>query len=92
MRESPLNQRKRIDTDALAGSHKTPQYRSGLSVFITAKEDPVVAAYCYAADRALGAVVVDLEICVLSVAGEGDPVLQGVTNRPPLWDLRQYPV
>src|ERR1700687_4825231 len=60
---------ERIDSDALTGSHETPQHRGGLAALIAAKEYPVVAAHCYAADRALGGVVVDLEISVLAVAG-----------------------
>src|SRR5204863_9371970 len=68
-RESVLEPDKRIDSDALTGSHEAPQHRGGLAAFITAKEHPVVPAHCYAADRPLGSVVVDLEISVLAVAG-----------------------
>jgi len=60
---------ERIDSGALTGSHETPQHRRGLAGFITAKENPVVAAHCYAADRPLGGVVVDLEISLPAVAG-----------------------
>ena len=67
--ESVFEPGERIDSDALTGSHETPQHRRGLAAFITAKEYPVVAAHCYAADRPLGGIVIDLEISVLAVAG-----------------------
>ena len=44
---------------------------------ITAKEHSVIAAHCYAADRALGRVVVVLEISALALAERG-AALQGV--------------
>ena len=43
---------ERIDADALTGSHETPQHRGGLPAFVAPKENPVVATYGYAADRA----------------------------------------
>ncbi len=67
--ENIFEPNERIDSDALTGSHETPQHRGGLAAFITAKEHPVVAAHCDAADRTLGGVVIDLEISVLAVAG-----------------------
>ena len=57
-----------IDSDALTGSHKAAQQRGGRAAFITAKEHPVVAAYRYPADGALGSIVIDGEISVLTVA------------------------
>jgi hypothetical protein len=48
---------ERINSDALTGSHETPQHRGGLAAFITAKEDPVVAAHCYATNRAFGGIM-----------------------------------
>src|SRR5262249_40392682 len=69
-----------IDSNAVTGSHETPQHRGGLAAFIAAKEYPVVSADGHAADRALGGVVVDLEISVLAVAGQRRPVLQAITH------------
>ena len=62
-REDVFEPDERIDSDALTGSHKTPQHCGGLATVITAKEDPVIAAHCYAADRALGGVMPILGLC-----------------------------
>ena len=78
-----------IDSGPLAGRHQTPQHRSRFAALVAAKEHPVVATNSYAADRALGGVVVDLEISVVAEAGQRRPVLQGVAHRPPLRTLRQ---
>ena len=56
---------------------------------VATKEHPVVSAYRHAADRALGGVIVDLQISVLTVAGQRCSVLQCITHRPPLWAFRQ---
>src|SRR5262249_7381646 len=57
-----------IDSQALTGCHKTPQHRAGAAALIASEEEPVVAAHRYAANAALGVVVVDLQIAVLAVA------------------------
>src|SRR5260370_39101888 len=84
-----LEQSEGIDTNPLAGSHEAPQYRGRRAALVTAKEYPVVAAYCHAADRALRGVIVDFQISVLTVARQRCPVLQGIAHRPPLWTFRQ---
>src|ERR1700693_2712945 len=87
--EDVLEPGEGIDSDALTGSHEAPQHRGRSTALVAAKEQPVVAAYRHAADRALGGVIVDLQISVLTVAGQRCPVLQRVAHCPPLWAFRQ---
>ena len=53
-----------------------PQHRGRCATLVATKEHPVVSAYRHAADRALGGVIVDLQISVLTVAGQRCPLLQ----------------
>jgi hypothetical protein len=39
-----------IDSDSLAVSHEATHSCGGPAAFITTKENPVIAAYCYAAE------------------------------------------
>src|SRR3974377_1267201 len=81
-----LKPQEGIDPSPLAGRHETPQHRGRPAAFVAAKEYPVVAANGYAADRALGGVVVDFETAVIAVAGQRRPVLQGDRAPPVLPD------
>ena len=82
--EDVLEPGEGIDSDALTGSHEAPQHRRRHAALVAAKEQPLVAAYRHAADRALGGIIVDLQTSVLTVAGQRCPVLQRVAHRPPL--------
>src|SRR5690349_3693916 len=89
--------RERISSSQVKGStparwqeaNEAWQHRRPRGALVATKEHPVVAAYRHAADRALGGVIVDLQISVLTVVSQRGPVLQRVTNRPPFGTLQQ---
>ena len=58
-----------IDSYALTGSHEAAQDCGRLAAFITAKENPVLTAHCYAADRALGGVMPLPGLCRVWILG-----------------------
>ena len=61
--------RKGIQAQPFRGGDQTGQYGGGPTAIVAAIERPVAATDCDATQAALGAVVVDLQITVVQVAG-----------------------
>src|ERR1700728_777561 len=59
------------------------------AALVAAKEDPVAAADGDSADRALGCVVVDFQVPIVTVTIQRRPILQRVTHGAPRRALRQ---
>src|ERR1700736_6773489 len=66
--ENVLEPHEWIDAGALAGRRETAQNRGGVAALVAAKEHPIIPPHRNTADRALGGVVIDLQISVLAVA------------------------
>ena len=67
-REDIRKPSKRIDSDPLARCHETPEHGSSHAAVVAVEKDLVVAPDGQTTDRALGSIVVDLEISVFAVA------------------------
>ena len=76
-----------VDTNPLTRGQKAPQHRGRVAAMVAAKEDPVVAANRDTANGTLGGVIIDLQIPILTVAGQCGPVLQAIPHRPTLGTL-----
>jgi hypothetical protein len=69
-----------VDAESLAGRDYAGEYGCRPPAIIAAREHPVLAAHCDPTQAALGAVVVDLQITILTLAGERPPVRQRIGN------------
>jgi hypothetical protein len=65
---------KRIDVEPLAGGDEGREHGSGPSPFIAAVKHPILSTHRDSAQAALGAVVIDLQITVFTVADQRLPV------------------
>ena len=65
---------KRIDVEPLAGGDEAGQHGGGASTLVAAVEHPILSTHRDSAQAALGAVVIDLQIPVFTVAGQRLPI------------------
>ena len=77
----------------LAGSHEAAQHCRGVAALVAAKEGPIAAAHCDAADRPFGCLILDLQVPVFTVAGQRRQFFSvyrtaqpsGLFGRPSTW-------
>ena len=82
-----------IDLESLTRDDEAGEDGGGSPAVIAAEESRlggILPSDGNSAQAALGAVVVDLEVCVFAVSDQGVPVRQGVGERLPLWTFRQH--
>ena len=65
---------ERIDVEPLAGRDEAGQHGSGSSPVVAAQKHPVFSTYGNSTQAALGAVVVDLQIAIFTVATQRLPI------------------
>jgi hypothetical protein len=69
---------KRIDPDEFAGGYEAPQDSGSPAAVVASEKNPVISTHCEAAQRPLGAVIVNRQIAIGTVSCQSGPVLQRV--------------
>ncbi len=68
--------RRRVDAESLAACNKAGQHSRSPATVVTAIECPIAATDRDTTQAALGAIIVNGQIAVLQVAGQGFPIRQ----------------